>query len=98
MTSLHPESDGSLVATICVDTKKASLSWTDNEALKERVRRIEPPPTAWEAVVLPLNYTRKKWLGEADRKRLRRSLTIPVAGESDKPHFMPRRRLDQIAS
>ena len=25
---------------------------------RERVRGIEPPPSAWEAEVLPLNYTR----------------------------------------
>ena len=27
---------------------------------KERVRGIEPPYAAWEAAVLPLNYTRKE--------------------------------------
>lgn len=26
----------------------------------ERVRGIEPPPSAWEAGILPLNYTRGK--------------------------------------
>lgn len=26
--------------------------------LLERVRGIEPPPSAWEAGILPLNYTR----------------------------------------
>lgn len=26
----------------------------------ERVRGIEPPPSAWEAEILPLNHTRKK--------------------------------------
>jgi hypothetical protein len=35
--------------------KKAHVPPAEHE---ERVRRIEPPPTAWEAVVLPLNYTR----------------------------------------
>ena len=25
----------------------------------ERVRGIEPPPSAWEAEILPLNHTRK---------------------------------------
>jgi hypothetical protein len=28
-------------------------------AENERVRGIEPPCAAWEAAVLPLNYTRK---------------------------------------
>ena len=27
---------------------------------KQRVRGIEPPCAAWEAAVLPLNYTRKE--------------------------------------
>jgi hypothetical protein len=27
-------------------------------APRERVRGIEPPPKAWEAFILPLNYTR----------------------------------------
>jgi integrase len=39
-------------------TKKAPSEEISEGALSERVRRIEPPPTAWEAVVLPLNYTR----------------------------------------
>ena len=30
---------------------------------KERVTRIELATTAWKAVVLPLNYTRKQWRG-----------------------------------
>jgi hypothetical protein len=29
---------------------------------KERVRGIEPPCAAWEAAVLPLNYTREEIL------------------------------------
>ena len=29
----------------------------------ERVRGIEPPYAAWEAAVLPLNYTRERKLG-----------------------------------
>jgi hypothetical protein len=29
-----------------------------------RVRGIEPPTTAWKAVVLPLNYTRKREVKE----------------------------------
>lgn len=41
------------------DTKKAPLPLPDNEAFLKRVRGIEPPPEAWEASVLPLNYTRK---------------------------------------
>jgi hypothetical protein len=28
--------------------------------VKQRVRGIEPPCAAWEAAVLPLNYTRKE--------------------------------------
>ena len=34
----------------------------------ERVKGIEPSPTAWEAFVLPLNYTRIlfKWSGRQD--------------------------------
>ncbi len=30
------------------------------ELLNERVRGIEPPCAAWEAAVLPLNYTREE--------------------------------------
>ena len=30
-----------------------------HECLRERVKGIEPSPKAWEAFVLPLNYTRK---------------------------------------
>jgi len=48
----------SFVVTSSPDNRKASLSFADNEALPERVRGIEPPPEAWEASVLPLNYTR----------------------------------------
>ena len=29
-------------------------------AMKKRVRGIEPPCAAWEAAVLPLNYTREE--------------------------------------
>ena len=39
-------------------TKKPSLSGR-LFMLAVRVRRIELPTTAWKAVVLPLNYTRK---------------------------------------
>ena len=30
------------------------------ESKHKRVRGIEPPPRAWEAIVLPLNYTRNR--------------------------------------
>jgi hypothetical protein len=30
---------------------------------EKRVRGIEPPYAAWEAAVLPLNYTRERKLG-----------------------------------
>jgi hypothetical protein len=41
-----------LAVTSCPDTRKASLSVADNEALSKRVRGIEPPPEAWENVCL----------------------------------------------
>ena len=49
-----------LAITSCPDTRKASQSSADSEAFSERVGGIEPPPEAWEASVLPLNYTRDK--------------------------------------
>lgn len=55
------ESEGcsaALDATSCDVNEKASLPSTDNEAFGERLRGIEPPPEAWEASVLPLNYSR----------------------------------------
>ena len=36
----------------------------------ERVMGIEPTSKAWEAFVLPLNYTRKKTRSDAARSRL----------------------------
>ena len=36
----------------------------------ERVMGIEPTSKAWEAFVLPLNYTRKKKRSDAARSRL----------------------------
>lgn len=38
--------------------ENGSLSVADNEPSGKRVKGIGPSPTAWEAVVLPLNYTR----------------------------------------
>ena len=40
------------------------LSYRPNIVYKmERVMRIELTTSAWKAEVLPLNYTRKDWLG-----------------------------------
>ena len=54
------------------------MSVADNEAHSKRVRGIEPPPEAWEASVLPLNYTREvaalsrqaRWLQGSVQKSL----------------------------
>jgi hypothetical protein len=35
----------------------------------ERVKGIEPSTRAWEALVLPLNYTRTWWLGTESNRR-----------------------------
>ncbi len=44
----------------------------------ERVRGIEPPYSAWEADVLPLNYTREQGKCTADFETLQfRRLTPP---------------------
>jgi len=51
------------------DTKKASLSLADNEASEERLMGIEPTPEAWEASVLPLNYSRDR-RHDFERRRL----------------------------
>ncbi len=34
--------------------------------IMERVMGIEPTTRAWKALVLPLNYTRKRWSGRQD--------------------------------
>jgi hypothetical protein len=51
----------------------------------ERVRGIEPPSRAWEALILPLNYTRstaKPSTGPrvGTARYPRRSLTVSVPG------------------
>ena len=43
---------------------------TPCDAELERVMGIEPTSKAWEAFVLPLNYTRKKKRSNAARSRL----------------------------
>ena len=48
--------------------KRASVTPCDAEL--ERVMGIEPTSKAWEAFVLPLNYTRKKTRSDAARSRL----------------------------
>jgi hypothetical protein len=40
-----------------------------NMSSLERVKGIEPSTRAWEALVLPLNYTRKWWLGTESNRR-----------------------------
>src|SRR5215208_2665277 len=51
--------------------------------MKKRVRGIEPPCAAWEAAVLPLNYTREKIFdfrfAIADCNRNKFALQIAVA-------------------
>ncbi len=49
---------GQVVAKVSPVNRKGSLSLADKEPLKERVKGIGPSPKAWEAFVLPLNYTR----------------------------------------
>ena len=43
--------------------QEKSSSEDEQKIMIKRVRRIELPTTAWKAVVLPLNYTRKKRSG-----------------------------------
>ena len=52
----------------CVFIKKRA-SVTPCDAELERVMGIEPTSKAWEAFVLPLNYTRKKKRSNAARSR-----------------------------
>ena len=47
----------------------------NNEAQLERVKGIEPSLSAWEAEVLPLNYTRK----QEHYPRLALAMASPVA-------------------
>ncbi len=47
----------------------------------ERVKGIEPSPQAWEARVLPLNYTRfAKW-EKASEGRIRFKVQVQVPGD-----------------
>ena len=51
----HPPSD------VVAETGVHLPDISDLEHNVERVRRIELPYSAWEADVLPLNYTRRRW-------------------------------------
>ncbi len=44
----------------------------------ERVRRIELPYAAWEAAVLPLNYTRAVGIGYSELTRILEEIRGPV--------------------
>src|ERR687887_415033 len=52
---------------------------------RERVRGIEPPCAAWEAAVLPLNYTRKRIvdfrfsIADCNRNKIMRQDRLRVA-------------------
>ena len=43
---------------LCQLERNAERSMLNVESNSQRVRGIEPPCAAWEAAVLPLNYTR----------------------------------------
>ena len=47
----------------------------------ERVKGIEPSPQAWEARVLPLNYTRFATCSEASEGRIRFKVQVQVPGD-----------------
>ena len=51
----------------------------------KRVSGIEPPCTAWEAAILPLNYTRKSWCP---------CLSVRQASPTDKGTFLILRRME----
>ena len=51
-----------------------------------RVRGIEPPTTAWKAVVLPLNYTRKR----GELWKCTYIVTLSAANESECLHHETR--------
>lgn len=55
-----------VVVNACFSNEKGSLSVADSEPFEERVKGIEPSPKAWEAFVLPLNYTRNEWSHRED--------------------------------
>ena len=46
----------------CSDQSRIELGLQPVFIGKKRVRGIEPPCAAWEAAVLPLNYTREEIL------------------------------------
>ena len=52
----------------------------------ERVRGIEPPYSAWEADVLPLNYTRVRWPEPS-------GISVPRQGDRYKDLPLHHRRL-----
>jgi integrase len=58
----HSGGDSSKLSVSALhESRRATSSQKDETALSKRVRGIEPPPEAWEASVLPLNYTRDEW-------------------------------------
>jgi hypothetical protein len=62
-----------------LNPRKATLHW----GKPERVRGIEPPYSAWEADVLPLNYTRKPLISKGFLAAAR------TGGISTKPETTP---------
>ena len=65
------------------ETARNYRNWAAQGANKgfvilERVMGIEPTSKAWEAFVLPLNYTRKKTRCDAARSRLSNIRAMPL--------------------
>src|SRR5262245_14756284 len=65
-----------------------------SEIRNQRVRGIEPPCAAWEAAVLPLNYTRAEildfrfFIGDFNRNKIVSANRLAVAGVVN--HSLPR--------
>jgi hypothetical protein len=49
---------GQASSRLCASTRRTGLGLGGNSDRLERVMGIEPTSKAWEAFVLPLNYTR----------------------------------------
>jgi hypothetical protein len=54
----------------------------------ERVKGIEPSYAAWEAAVLPLNYTRDRAVHITAKKEGQGSALDPLGPEAPDPHFV----------
>src|SRR5438876_10159821 len=78
---------------------------TPNRAADEqkRVRGIEPPCAAWEAAVLPLNYTRRMisdfrfLIADCNRKRRTAVVCAVLSAERIDRSFQPLRTADSTA-